>query len=138
MDSRRPDPLVETAEGLLGRDLAGKYRQRPSDAARRVDPDRLESDWTALQRDGYVVVEGLLGAAERERIRTAFAPLFGPSGRNPFEGYRTERVYSVLEKTRGADALVEHPRVLALLDRLFTPHAQLPALGAARDPHPAG
>ncbi len=39
-----------------------------------------------------------------------------------FEGERTQRVYGVPEKLRAADAFIEHPLILAHLDRLFQPN----------------
>lgn len=75
-----------------------------------------------------MVLEGLPGAEECEQIRTAVTPLLAQTGRNPFEGHRTQRVYSVLNKTRYCDRLVDHPRVLALLDRLFQPNYLLSML----------
>ena len=50
------------------------------------------------------------------------------NGRNPFEGHATQRVYSVLSKTRACDRIVDHPRVLALLDRLLMPNYLLSML----------
>ncbi|MDB4975919.1 MAG: phytanoyl-CoA dioxygenase, partial [Myxococcaceae bacterium] len=55
-------------------------------------------------------------------------PLLDYTGRNGFEGHRTQRVYSVLSKTRAADRLVDHPHVLALLDRLLQPNYLLSQL----------
>ena len=49
-------------------------------------------------------------------------PLLDHQGRNDFEGARTQRVYGILEKTRALDGLVAHPRILALLDRIFLPN----------------
>ncbi len=56
------------------------------------------------------------------------APLLDRHGRNPFEGHATQRVYSVLNKTRACDRIVDHPRVLALLDRLLMPNYLLSML----------
>jgi ectoine hydroxylase-related dioxygenase (phytanoyl-CoA dioxygenase family) len=45
-------------------------------------------------------------------------------------------VYSLLTKTRACDHLIEHPRVLALLDRLLMPNyllSQLQAIGIGPD-----
>jgi ectoine hydroxylase-related dioxygenase (phytanoyl-CoA dioxygenase family) len=55
-------------------------------------------------------------------------PLLDKHGRNNFEGALTQRVYSVLNKTRACDRIVDHPRVLALLDRLFLPNYLLSML----------
>jgi len=43
------------------------------------------------------------------------------SGRNEFEGLKTQRVYDVLSKTRVSDELAVHPRILGLMDKLFCP-----------------
>ncbi|MGI9124345.1 MAG: phytanoyl-CoA dioxygenase family protein, partial [Mycobacterium sp.] len=67
-------------------------------------------------------------ADELSTIKEAAAPLLDPTGRNPFEGHSTQRVYSVLNKTRACDRIADHPRVLALLDRLFLPNYLLSML----------
>ena len=56
--------------------------------------------------------------------------MLGPTGRNTFEGTRTRRIYSLLTKTRICDEVVEHPRVLALLDQLLMPNYLLSQLQA--------
>ena len=81
-----------------------------------------------VQRDGYVILPDLLSADELAEIKQAVAPLLDRSGRNPFEGHRTQRVYSVLNKTRACDRIADHPRVLALLDRLLLPNYLLSML----------
>ena len=75
-----------------------------------------------------MIWEKLLSEEECERIRDAVTPLLDHTGRNTFEGRRTQRVYSVLNKTRACDRLVDHPRALALLDRLFMPNYLLSQL----------
>ena len=111
----------------LSSDLARRHRSTTSSGA-AVDPAVVDRDLAALRRDGYVVLPGLLAPEECERVREAVAPLLGPTGRNAFEGLRTRRVYSVLEKTRACDGLVDHPRVLALLDRVLLPNHLLSQL----------
>ena len=111
----------------LAGDLAGTYRQTPS-SGRRVDADVADADLDAVQRDGYVVMPGLLGKEKLDEIRSEVAPLLGRTGRNNFEGHTTQRVYSVLNKTRSCDQLAAHPRVLALLDRLLMPNYLLSML----------
>lgn len=93
-----------------------------------VEPAVVDADVAALEREGYVVLENLIGPDDCERIRQAVTPLLDQTGRNAFEGERTQRVYSVLSKTRACDRLVDHPRVLALLDRLFLPNYLLSQL----------
>ena len=84
----------------------------------------------ALARDGYVIWENLLDAQQCREIRETVRPWLGHTGRNSFEGRRTQRVYSVLSRTRVCDRLVDNPRVLAVLDRLLMPNYLLSALQA--------
>lgn len=90
-------------------------------AAHRDLPE-TEADHATLMRDGYVIVERVLDRAKCDAIRAECARLLGEMGRNRFEGLRTQRVYNVLAKTRVFDDLIDHPRLLALLDHLFEPN----------------
>ncbi|MDI9883060.1 phytanoyl-CoA dioxygenase family protein [Streptomyces sp. HNM0645] len=110
---------VETPEDLAA-DLTAGYPRAPG-AGARVDRATVEGDLAAVARDGYVLLPELLTPRECAEIRQAVTPLLDRTGRNAFEGHRTQRVYSLLNKTRCCDRLVDHPRVLALLDRLFEP-----------------
>lgn len=93
-----------------------------------IDAAVIDADMAALGRDGYVVLENLITQEECDRIRAAVAPLLAHAGRNAFEGRHTQRIYSVLAKTRACDSLVDHPRVLALLDRVLSPNYLLSLL----------
>ncbi|MFE9574922.1 phytanoyl-CoA dioxygenase family protein [Nocardia sp. NPDC006044] len=111
----------------LGGDLAGTYRRTASSGA-TIDPTVSAADLAAVQRDGYVILPDLLTPRELDEIREAVAPLLDRRGRNDFEGHTTQRVYSVLNKTRACDRIADHSRVLALLDRLFLPNYLLSML----------
>ncbi|MFE3795421.1 phytanoyl-CoA dioxygenase family protein [Nocardia tengchongensis] len=111
----------------LDGDLAGTHRRTGSSGA-SIDPAVVDADLAALERDGYVILPDLLSPAELDEIRESVAPLLDRSGRNNFEGHATQRVYSVLNKTRSCDRIADHPRVLALLDRLFMPNYLLSML----------
>jgi len=81
-----------------------------------------------LTDDGYVVVSGLMSAGD---VRSAAADLKRiletvPTGRNPFEGLTTQRVYALFAKTRAFDRAATHPLVLDVLDRVLG-HYQLSA-----------
>jgi ectoine hydroxylase-related dioxygenase (phytanoyl-CoA dioxygenase family) len=93
-----------------------------------VAPERLEAHLAALDRDGFLVVEGLIPGAKLEEIRAEVTPMLGPAGRNNFEGFATRRLYSVIEKTSVCNDLVEHPLVLGLIDRLLAPNYLLSQL----------
>lgn len=100
----------------LKSDIARRYKAIPSSGA-SVDQAVVDEDMAALNRDGYLIWRDLLSTQECAQVREAVTPLLDHVGRNSFEGYHTQRVYSVLTKTRACDRLVDHPRVLALLDR---------------------
>lgn len=117
----------ESLAGMLGADLAGTYR-RTASAGEGVDPTVAEADLARVLRDGYVVLPDLLDADQIAAIKDAAAELLDHRGRNPFEGHATQRVYSVLNKTRACDVIADHPRVLALLDRLLMPNYLLSML----------
>ncbi len=86
------------------------------------DLPETAADHAALMRDGYVVIERLLDAKTCEAIRAESRRLLGATGRNRFEGLKTQRVYNVLAKTRIFDDLIDHPRLLAVLDHIFEPN----------------
>ena len=111
------DESVTTLEDLRG-DLAHRHKWTPS-GGHTVEPAIVEADMEALSRDGYVIWENLLTAEDCRQIRDVVRPWLGHTGRNSFEGRRTQRVYSVLSRTRVCDRLADHPRVLAALDRLL-------------------
>ena len=84
----------------------------------------LPADLDAFQRDGYVVLPSLLAAHELDAVLEGLSPHLGgdaPLGRNDFEGLRTNRVYALLAKVPAMAPIVEHPRVLSLLDALLEP-----------------
>ncbi|HEY1842078.1 MAG TPA: phytanoyl-CoA dioxygenase family protein [Mycobacterium sp.] len=124
-----PNDQSDTTLEDLRSDLALRYKWTPSGGA-SVDSSVVAADMAALDRDGYVIWENLLTAEECRQIRDVVAPWLGCTGRNSFEGRRTQRVYSVLSRTRVCDALVDAPRVLAVLDRLLMPNYLLSALQA--------
>ena len=118
----------------LAGDLAGTFPRTPSSGS-NVDPELADADLAAVLRDGYVVLPDLLSETDVDEIRRTVEPLLDLRGRNGFEGAKTQRVYSVLNKTRSCDRIADHPRVLALLDRV---HSAGRAPEAAREARRAG
>lgn len=86
------------------------------------------SAMSALHRDGYLVLRDLLGPCARDRMRAELAPLLGPAGRDPFRSRHVRRAYGLLHNTRAVDPLIDHPRVLSLVDRLLLPNFLLSQL----------
>jgi ectoine hydroxylase-related dioxygenase (phytanoyl-CoA dioxygenase family) len=113
---------------FLAAQLGDKYTSTAGTQT-AVDPDVIARDLAQVARDGFVIIEGLIGRDECETIRADVVPRFAhDKGRNNFEGFATQRLYAVIEKTFVCNALVEHPRILALLDRLFEPNYLLSQL----------
>lgn len=72
---------------------------------------------------GYAIVPGVLDDEEIEANRAALQPYLdlNESGRNNFEGERTQRVYSLVGRGREFELSAEHPTILEMLDRLLQP-----------------
>ena len=93
-----------------------------NELASRPSQEELERQLATLHREGYVVLPAVIDEQQCAAIREESERLLSFTGRNPFEGHKTQRVYSPLAKTRAIDVLVDHPRVLALLDALLMPN----------------
>lgn len=103
---------------------------QPGADKQRSDPAVLQQAMASLQTQGYVIVQDLLPPEQTQALREEIAGLLGATGRNPFEGYQTQRVYGLLARTLSCNALVEHPLVLDILDRLLLPNYLLSQLVA--------
>jgi ectoine hydroxylase-related dioxygenase (phytanoyl-CoA dioxygenase family) len=91
---------------------------------------RFDADAHAAQmrEQGYTIIEDFMDAATLAAVRETLAPyLGGYHGRNDFEGFLTERVYTLVARGKVFEALTEEPRVLALLDRVLQPNYLLTA-----------
>ncbi|GGD00968.1 phytanoyl-CoA dioxygenase family protein [Pyruvatibacter mobilis] len=121
MQNSHPTPTGLKRQGPGRPDLAGTYKATRSTAIDKVDPDDLARDLAAVESEGYVIIEGLLSNDEISAIRAELLTMLDHTGRNDFEGHLTQRLYSMPEKTRVTDKLIEHPRILALLDSLLMP-----------------
>jgi ectoine hydroxylase-related dioxygenase (phytanoyl-CoA dioxygenase family) len=82
----------------------------------------------ALDRDGYAVVEGVLSPDEVKAKRDDLVSVLQstPTGRNDFEGFKTQRIYNLFAKTRAFDGPATHPLITGVLDRVLG-HYQLSA-----------
>ena len=84
-----------------------------------MDVDRHLAE---LDAQGYTVIADFLSADAIARVREGLAPYLGThAGRNGFEGFRTERVYTLVGRGPVFEAIAEDERVLALLDRFLRP-----------------
>ena len=80
--------------------------------------DRVISN---LSEQGYATIPDAIDAEQLAWARTDLAAALAhtPSGRDDFEGRRTQRVYALFAKTRSLDALATHPVVLGVLDQVL-------------------
>ncbi len=100
-------------------DHAKKHRQVQPGAERQSA--EIDADFEVLMQQGYVIIEELIPREQCEAIKQECLSLLGFTGRNAFEGHKTQRVYNVLQKTKCTDALATHPRILGLMDKFFRP-----------------
>lgn len=111
-------------------DLAGTHRSTAG-TQDAVDPAVVDRAMATIEEQGFVVFERLLPESLVEEIRADILPRFShDGGRNNFEGFATQRLYALVEKTLSCNPLVEHPLVLALLDRILEPNYLLSQLQA--------
>jgi ectoine hydroxylase-related dioxygenase (phytanoyl-CoA dioxygenase family) len=88
----------------------------------------LEAHAGAIERDGYTIIEDFMDAARLAEVRRVLGFYLGShSGRNPFEGHSTERVYTLVARARVFWDIVLDARVLALVDRFLLPNCLLTA-----------
>ena len=88
---------------------------------------RVES----MQRDGYTVIEDFLDAQTLAEVRAGLKPHLGQHrGRNSFEGFTTERVYTLVGRGHVFERLAEDERVLSLIGRFLQPNFLLSAAQA--------
>jgi hypothetical protein len=81
--------------------------------------------------DGYVVLQNLFTKQDAEAAIAEVRRLSGSApkrGRNPFEGLDTNRIYSLLNKTRAFDKFTIIPEVMALNDYFLDPGYQISVL----------
>jgi ectoine hydroxylase-related dioxygenase (phytanoyl-CoA dioxygenase family) len=81
-----------------------------------------------LTDDGYVVVTGMMEAADLQAARADLGRVLQTTktGRNFFEGFDTQRVYALFAKTRMFDQAAVDPLLLGVLDQVLG-HYQLSA-----------
>lgn len=80
---------------------------------------RAFDDWYAeYDQQGYVIFENVMNPAEVEAVRTALAPFLTKTGRNNFEGFKSNRVYSLLAKAPEVfSQMAMHPLAMAFVER---------------------
>jgi ectoine hydroxylase-related dioxygenase (phytanoyl-CoA dioxygenase family) len=81
-----------------------------------------------MRQQGYTIIEDFLPPARLAQVREGLQPYLGRhNGRNNFEGYRTERVYTLVARGRVFEDITEDARVLALCGEFLKPSFLLTA-----------
>jgi ectoine hydroxylase-related dioxygenase (phytanoyl-CoA dioxygenase family) len=81
-----------------------------------------------LNEQGYTIIPDFLSPADLRAVRDGLKPFLGTHrGRNNFEGYKTERVYTLVARGAIFERIVEDERVLALCAKLLQPNFLLTA-----------
>ena len=93
----------------------------------------LDRHAAAIDEEGYTVIEDFLDAERLAEVRRVLGFYLGShSGRNPFEGYATERVYTLVARARVFWDIVLDPRIAGLCERFLLPNFLLTASQAIR------
>jgi ectoine hydroxylase-related dioxygenase (phytanoyl-CoA dioxygenase family) len=83
----------------------------------------VETVVDTVTREGYAIVERVLAPDAVTTIRAELVGLLDrdgvPTGRNPFEGYHTRRLYALFAKTRVLDDLALHPLMLGAVEQVL-------------------
>jgi ectoine hydroxylase-related dioxygenase (phytanoyl-CoA dioxygenase family) len=83
----------------------------------RFDADAHAAE---IRERGYTIIEDFLDAARLAEFRRALEPYLGSHhGRNDFEGFLTERVYTLFARGKVFEELATDPRLMALLSRFL-------------------
>jgi hypothetical protein len=91
---------------------------------------RMDRAAVALSRDGWCIVEQALDPAVLAGVETDLAPYFAatPLSRGDFYGARTRRFGGLLTRSSQASALVMHPLLLGIAERMLLPWCERIAL----------
>ena len=110
-----------------------------------IDPQTLEpwlqgrsfAHWKSqFDTQGYLIFSKVMSPPEIERVRLALQPHLKHRGRNNFEGFKSNRVYSLVAKAPEVfSAMVSHPLALAFAEAELGASCLLSAL-LAIDLHP--
>src|SRR4051794_11430964 len=83
----------------------------------RFDADAHAAE---IREQGYTVIRDFLDAEGIAAFRAALAPFLGRHrGRNDFEGFETERVYTLVARGKVFEDLATDERLMALLSRFM-------------------
>ena len=106
---------------MAGQVHAADSRQHASTATRQSVVESLDTH-------GYCIVEGFVKHTQLQALRGDLSNILreSPTGRNKFEGFRTQRLYALFAKSRQLDSLAVDPLVLGVVERVLGgPHVNI-------------
>ncbi len=85
----------------------------------RFDADAHAAE---IREQGFTVIRDFMDQGTLQAVREGLSPYMGAHrGRNAFEGFSTERIYTLVARAKVFEDLTEDARILALLDRFLQP-----------------
>ena len=94
-----------------------------------LDGRTFEQAYQQYEKQGHILFKDVMDADGVQQVRDALAPFLTTTGRNDFEGFKTNRVYSLLAKAPEVfAAMVSHPLALAFAERELGESCLLSAL----------
>jgi hypothetical protein len=105
-----------------------EFAKEMSAAKHGYEKSYIDKLMVEVEKNGYVILPDMISKDVVDNIRKESEPFLKFDGRTEFEGHKTRRIYSVVEKTYACNPIIEHPLVMALLDRLFQPNYLLSQL----------
>ena len=91
-----------------------------NDAAPQGFP--VDAHLLGLETRGYTIIPDFLSKTDLDAVRAGLKPFLGTHrGRNPFEGMKTERVYTLVARGPIFERIAEDARVMALCAKLLQP-----------------
>jgi ectoine hydroxylase-related dioxygenase (phytanoyl-CoA dioxygenase family) len=93
-----------------------------------VDAPQVET-WAAdIREQGFTVIRDFLSPERLAEYRAALAPFEDTHhGRNDFEGFKTERIYTLVARGKVFEEIAADPRLMALIGRFLQPNFLLSA-----------
>ncbi len=86
----------------------------------------IETLMTVLRRDGALIVDGLVSAADMAALEAEVMPYIAatPTGRDDFTGDRTTRTGALVARSPATHALILNPLIRAACDALLLPFCE--------------
>ncbi|MEM7663720.1 MAG: phytanoyl-CoA dioxygenase family protein [Pseudomonadota bacterium] len=88
-----------------------------SDLKPWLGEQKLADCFEAYDRNGYIIFNNVMPAKDVQDVKDALEPHLNKSGRNDFEGLKSNRVYALLAKSSVFVDMAMHPLALAFAER---------------------